>query len=124
LVVWVAPDQARVRKELVLSSREVSHQIRFEGTVTDSTAIKFMTDGVLAREIEQDFALRKYNVVVVDEAHERSMHTDIILGKSRVVSAGWWVGEENGKAERGGEVLYQEKAKGTKAFHLACVSFD
>ena len=76
----------RVKEELALSSKEVSYQIRFEGTTTDSTAIKFMTDGVLAREIEADFALRKYSAIVVDEAHERSMHTDIILGLlSRIV---------------------------------------
>ena len=76
----------RVKEELALTSKEVSYQIRFEGTATDSTAIKFMTDGVLAREIEADFALRKYSAIVVDEAHERSMHTDIILGLlSRIV---------------------------------------
>ena len=50
----------RVGHELDLTSREVSYQIRFQGTTTDATAIKFMTDGVLAKEIEADFALRKY----------------------------------------------------------------
>lgn len=45
-----------------------------------------MTDGVLAKEIENDFALRKYSAIIIDEAHERSMHTDILLGLlSRIV---------------------------------------
>lgn len=45
-----------------------------------------MTDGVLAREIASDFALRKYSAIIVDEAHERSVHTDVLLGLlSRIV---------------------------------------
>ena len=63
-----------------------SYQVRFEGNVTAQTKIKFMTDGVLLREMEKDFRLRKYSVVVIDEAHERSVFTDILLGfLSRVV---------------------------------------
>jgi len=45
-----------------------------------------MTDGVLLREIAQDFALKKYSVVIIDEAHERSINTDILIGMmSRIV---------------------------------------
>ncbi len=64
----------------------VSYQVRFEGNVTEKTRIKFMTDGVLLREMSRDFTLKHYSVIVIDEAHERSVFTDILLGSlSRVV---------------------------------------
>ncbi|XP_068557378.1 probable ATP-dependent RNA helicase DHX37 [Anas acuta] len=76
----------RVAKEMNLSHRVVSYQIRYEGNVTDETQIKFMTDGVLLKEIQKDFLLLKYKVVIIDEAHERSMYTDILIGLlSRIV---------------------------------------
>ncbi|XP_009995982.1 PREDICTED: probable ATP-dependent RNA helicase DHX37 [Chaetura pelagica] len=76
----------RVAKEMNLSHRVVSYQIRYEGNVTDETQIKFMTDGVLLKEIQKDFLLSKYKVVIIDEAHERSMYTDILIGLlSRIV---------------------------------------
>nr|XP_022903112.1 probable ATP-dependent RNA helicase kurz [Onthophagus taurus] len=76
----------RVAKELSLSEDIVSYLIRFEGNVTDKTKIKFMTDGVLLREIKEDFLLTKYSVIILDEAHERSVHTDILIGfLSRIV---------------------------------------
>lgn len=76
----------RVARELNLTSQEVSYQIRFSGTTTDSTLIKFMTDGVLLRECQQDFLLSKYSVLIIDEAHERSVFSDILIGLlSRIV---------------------------------------
>ncbi|NXO21638.1 DHX37 helicase, partial [Cisticola juncidis] len=76
----------RVAKEMNLSHREVSYQIRYEGNVTDETRIKFMTDGVLLKEIQKDFLLSRYKVIIIDEAHERSMYTDILIGLlSRIV---------------------------------------
>ncbi|KAJ8917251.1 hypothetical protein NQ315_002268 [Exocentrus adspersus] len=82
----------RVALEMNLSSREVSYLIRFEGNVTEDTKIKFMTDGVLLKEVQSDFLLSKYSVVVLDEAHERqrlvfrSVYTDILIGLlSRIV---------------------------------------
>ncbi|NWW90646.1 DHX37 helicase, partial [Rhynochetos jubatus] len=76
----------RVAKEMNLSQRVVSYQIRYEGNVTDETQIKFMTDGVLLKEVQKDFLLSKYKVVIIDEAHERSMYTDILIGLlSRIV---------------------------------------
>ncbi|XP_072034599.1 probable ATP-dependent RNA helicase DHX37 [Amphiura filiformis] len=76
----------RVAKEMNLSTREVSYMIRYEGNVTDQTKLKFMTDGVLLKEIQRDFLLTKYSAIVIDEAHERSVYTDILIGLlSRIV---------------------------------------
>lgn len=76
----------RVAKEMNLSTRVVSYQIRYEGNVTEDTKIKFMTDGVLLKEIQKDFLLQKYSVIIIDEAHERSVYTDILIGLlSRIV---------------------------------------
>ncbi|KAH8148146.1 uncharacterized protein LAJ45_07910 [Morchella importuna] len=78
---------SRVGTELGTGGKDkVAYQIRFEGTVGKDTAIKFMTDGVLLRELADDFLLRKYSAVVIDEAHERSVNTDILIGvMSRVL---------------------------------------
>ncbi|XP_033947271.1 probable ATP-dependent RNA helicase DHX37 isoform X2 [Pseudochaenichthys georgianus] len=76
----------RVAKEMNLSTRVVSYQIRYEGNVTGDTKIKFMTDGVLLKEIQKDFLLQRYSVIIIDEAHERSVYTDILIGLlSRIV---------------------------------------
>ena len=76
----------RVALELNMNTALVSYQIRYEGNVTDKTIMKFMTDGVLLKEIEKDFFLSKYSVIVIDEAHERSVFTDILMGLlSRIV---------------------------------------
>ncbi|KAK4687994.1 ATP-dependent RNA helicase DHX37/DHR1, partial [Tremellales sp. Uapishka_1] len=72
----------RVKSELNLavSSAVVAHQIRYSSTTSPETCIKFMTDGVLLRELASDFLLSKYSVVVVDEAHERGVNTDVLVG--------------------------------------------
>ncbi|KAG9200615.1 putative ATP-dependent RNA helicase DHR1 [Epicoccum nigrum] len=76
----------RVSDELGDHGSKVAHQIRFDTTTTAKTAVKFMTDGVLLREITQDFILSKYSAIVIDEAHERSVNTDILIGMlSRIV---------------------------------------
>ncbi|KAK3540558.1 hypothetical protein QTP70_034306 [Hemibagrus guttatus] len=76
----------RVANEMNLSTGVVSYQIRYEGNVTKDTKIKFMTDGVLLKEIQKDFLLQKYSVIIIDEAHERSVYTDILIGLlSRIV---------------------------------------
>ena len=75
----------RVGEELESRSKS-AYQIRFDSNVEPQTAIKFMTDGILIREISQDFALSKYSAIVIDEAHERSVNTDILIGMiSRIV---------------------------------------
>ena len=77
----------RVQEELGYGHEgKVGYQIRFEGTMRPETAIKFMTDGVLLRELANDFLLSKYSAIVIDEAHERGINTDILIGvMSRVV---------------------------------------
>ncbi|KAI9697999.1 MAG: putative ATP-dependent RNA helicase DHR1 [Candelina mexicana] len=76
----------RVGQELGPMSEKVAYQIRFERTVSEKTAIKFMTDGVLLREISEDLLLIKYSTIIIDEAHERSVNTDILIGMmSRIV---------------------------------------
>jgi len=76
----------RVGDELGNDRGRVAYQIRFDTSTNARTAIKFMTDGVLLREISQDFVLNKYSAIVIDEAHERSVNTDILIGMlSRIV---------------------------------------
>lgn len=60
--------------------KEVGYSIRFEDLTSASTRVKFMTDGLLIREALVDPLLSRYSVVMVDEAHERSISTDILLG--------------------------------------------
>ena len=88
----------RVGDELGQHREDVSYQIRFESSATARTAIKFMTDGILIREIADDFALLKYSVIVIDEAHERSANTDILIGMvSRIVDLRASMSKENTK---------------------------
>ncbi|KAJ5995738.1 ATP-dependent RNA helicase DHX35 [Penicillium waksmanii] len=58
----------------------VGYSIRFEDTTSESTRIKFLTDGMLLREALVDPLLSRYSVIMVDEAHERSLSTDVLLG--------------------------------------------
>lgn len=59
----------------------VAYQIRYDASgVGEKTRVKFMTDGVLLQEITSDLLLRKYSVVLLDEAHERNLNTDVLLG--------------------------------------------
>ena len=53
----------------------VGYQVRFDDNTSDKTLIKYMTDGCLLREFLDDFALSKYSVIILDEAHERSLDT-------------------------------------------------
>ncbi|KAJ4703593.1 putative ATP-dependent RNA helicase [Melia azedarach] len=73
---------SRVAEEMgVKVGEEVGYTIRFEDlTNKDLTLIKFLTDGVLLREMMDDPLLTNYSVIMVDEAHERSISTDILLG--------------------------------------------
>ncbi|XXG66746.1 hypothetical protein AAC387_Pa06g0259 [Persea americana] len=73
---------SRVAEEMgVKLGEEVGYTIRFEDRTNPGvTAIKFLTDGVLLREMMDDPLLTNYSVIMVDEAHERSLSTDMLLG--------------------------------------------
>ncbi|MGY0558085.1 ATP-dependent RNA helicase HrpA [Lysobacter sp. A421] len=58
----------------------VGYQVRFNEKVSESTAIKFMTDGILLAEIQSDRWLSRYDTILIDEAHERSLNIDFLLG--------------------------------------------
>ena len=77
----------RVAHELGPAYRNrVAHQVRHDSNLSSATSIKFMTDGILLREIQDDFILAKYSCIVIDEAHERSVNTDLLIGMlSRIV---------------------------------------
>lgn len=71
---------ARVSQEVGTKlGHTVGYSIRFEDCTSEETVIKYMTDGMLLREILDDPILSKYSVMIVDEAHERTLHTDILL---------------------------------------------
>jgi len=59
---------------------EVGYKIRFEDCTTDKTLINYMTDGMLLREFLNEPDLASYSVMIVDEAHERTLHTDVLFG--------------------------------------------
>ncbi|CAN6726965.1 unnamed protein product [Malus baccata var. baccata] len=71
----------RVSQELgVRLGDEVGYAIRFEDRTSERTRIKYLTDGVLLRESLSNPELDQYSVIILDEAHERSLNTDILLG--------------------------------------------
>ncbi|KAJ3061777.1 ATPdependent RNA helicase, partial [Podochytrium sp. JEL0797] len=72
---------ARVAEEIgVPLGKEVGYAVRFDEATSEFTKIKYLTDGLLFREALLDPLLSKYSVVMIDEAHERSLYTDIMLG--------------------------------------------
>ncbi|QLL34867.1 hypothetical protein HG536_0H02420 [Torulaspora globosa] len=71
----------RVASEMgVKLGEEVGYSIRFEDETSDKTLIKFMTDGILLREALLDPTLDRYGCIIIDEAHERSLNTEVMLG--------------------------------------------
>ncbi|KAK1756842.1 Pre-mRNA-splicing factor ATP-dependent RNA helicase-like protein cdc28 [Echria macrotheca] len=71
---------ARVADEMgVKVGREVGYSIRFEDCTSEKTILKYMTDGMLLREMVTTPTLEGYSAIMIDEAHERTVHTDILL---------------------------------------------
>lgn len=71
----------RVSEEMeVKLGDEVGYSIRFEDCTSSKTVIKYMTDGILLRESLMDPALEKYSCIIMDEAHERALNTDVLMG--------------------------------------------
>lgn len=71
----------RVANEMdVKLGEEVGYSIRFEDVTSQKTILKYMTDGMLLREAMNDHDLSRYSVIILDEAHERTLATDILMG--------------------------------------------
>ncbi|EFA82926.1 DEAD/DEAH box helicase [Heterostelium album PN500] len=72
---------ARVAEEMNCKlGNEVGYSIRFEDCTSDKTVLQYMTDGMLVREFLTTPDLSNYSVLIIDEAHERTLHTDILFG--------------------------------------------
>lgn len=71
----------RVAEEMDVDlGHEVGYSIRFEDATSEKTIIKYMTDGMLVREFLSEPDLASYSALIIDEAHERTLHTDILFG--------------------------------------------
>ncbi|KAJ7312208.1 hypothetical protein JRQ81_006590 [Phrynocephalus forsythii] len=78
----------RVSEEMSVSlGEEVGYAIRFEDCTSENTVIKYMTDGILLRESLREADLDHYSAIIMDEAHERSLNTDVLFGLLREVVA-------------------------------------
>ena len=72
---------ARIAEELQTELGDlVGYKVRFNDQISDNTQIKLMTDGILLAEIQTDRFLNQYSCLIIDEAHERSLNNDFILG--------------------------------------------
>jgi ATP-dependent helicase HrpA len=71
----------RIAEELQVElGTAIGYQVRFTDLASDNTLVKVMTDGILLGEMQRDRDLRKYDTIIIDEAHERSLNIDFILG--------------------------------------------
>lgn len=71
----------RIAEELdVPLGESIGYQVRFTEQASEATLVKVMTDGILLNEIQRDRELRRYDTIIIDEAHERSLNIDFILG--------------------------------------------
>ncbi|GAA1170950.1 ATP-dependent RNA helicase HrpA [Nesterenkonia xinjiangensis] len=59
---------------------DIGYQVRFTSEVSEASSVKLMTDGILLTELRRDPMLRRYSAILIDEAHERSLNIDVILG--------------------------------------------
>lgn len=63
--------------------KRVGYCVRFDEKVSSDTRIKYVTDGMMVREAMTDEVLSNYSVIILDEAHERSVHTDVLFGVTK-----------------------------------------
>ena len=72
----------RLREEMSMQKGlKIGYQVRYENdNVSKDTEIKFVTDGILLKELEQDSLLSQYSVIIIDEAHERTINSDLLIG--------------------------------------------
>ncbi|WP_421869939.1 ATP-dependent RNA helicase HrpA [Motiliproteus sp.] len=72
---------SRIAEELgEAPGHSVGYQVRFDDTLGEQSRVKLMTDGILLAEIQHDRLLQKYDTLIIDEAHERSLNIDFLLG--------------------------------------------
>lgn len=109
--VAVLATAKRVAFELgVRLGKEVGFQVRHDRRIGDNCSIKFMTDGILLRELQNDFLLRRYSILILDEAHERSLNTDILIGMlSRILRERQKEYEEQQKKLLSGQTIIPEE---------------
>ena len=70
----------RLRQEMGMVE-EIGYQVRYEkDNISSKTEIKFVTDGILLKELENDSMLSEYSVIIIDEAHERTINSDLLIG--------------------------------------------
>ncbi|KAJ2932637.1 hypothetical protein H1R20_g4462, partial [Candolleomyces eurysporus] len=79
LAARVAQEQCSTLGQLV------GYAVRFDEKSTSDTRIKYMTDGMIVRELLSDPMLSRYSVVIVDEAHERTLRTDLLLANLKKI---------------------------------------
>ncbi|WP_113905776.1 ATP-dependent RNA helicase HrpA [Aliidiomarina celeris] len=71
----------RIQDELgAIGKSAVNYKVRFQDNTSDQTSVKLMTDGILLAELQSDPYLSQYEVIIIDEAHERSLNIDFLLG--------------------------------------------
>uniref|UniRef100_A0ACD5Z3I8 Uncharacterized protein n=1 Tax=Avena sativa TaxID=4498 RepID=A0ACD5Z3I8_AVESA len=109
--VAVLATSKRVSYELGLTlGKEVGFQVRHDKQVGSKCSIKFMTDGILLREVQSDILLRRYSVIILDEAHERSLNTDILIGMlSRIIKIRKTIYADQQKEIRSGKNIIPEE---------------
>lgn len=89
----------RVAKEQGVSVGDaVGYSVRFDEKYTSATRIKYMTDGMIVRELMSDPLLSKYSVIIVDEAHERTLRTDLLIANLKNIQR-----QRNGAADPKGK---------------------
>ena len=75
----------RLREELSVGENVVAHSVRFDDRATEDTLIRVMTDGLLLAEAAADPELSRYDAIIIDEAHERSLNIDLLLGLVKIL---------------------------------------
>ena len=68
------------KRETQIGGEEIGYRMRFEDISSEATMANFLTDGILLQEIKSDPLLLKYDIIMIDEAHERSLNIDFLLG--------------------------------------------
>ncbi|KAM5581410.1 hypothetical protein ABKV19_010563 [Rosa sericea] len=109
--IAVTATAKRVAYELGLQlGEEVGFQYRYDKKIGESCSIKFMTDGILLREIQGDFYLKRYSVIILDEVHERSLCTETLIGMlSAIIGVRQKLYEDQQKKLRRGLSIVREK---------------